>query len=790
MEIKNKITNDHILEMGFIRLTTKLFCALLSLMLLLPTEADAAIGDWAIYSSYRKADKVVEVGNVLYVLADGRLFSYDPDDTSVETYDKTNMLSGSTIVDILPCMADRLLAVIYDDGNIDLLSYGNDVDVYNMPELMMKTLPDKTINDVIIYGSMLYISTGSGIVTVDVKHKVVSNFYSFGHNVKSVIVSDGTIYAACADGVFAGQLTSNLLDKNSWNKLSTAVFNRLIMLGDHIYGYSSSLYDIKDHTFTRYENLGRYVINDWNVVDGKLWVYMDGQTMTIDANGNRNTLAATDVNYICKRQADSYWIATSTQGLSNAKLTDGAFVPTGETICHDGPWRNYAYSMKMENGRLLITGGAFLYPEVAREGTLMVYEGGKWSHFDEEGPIAAMPKNYYKNLTDIVQDPDDPTHHFASAACSGLYEFRDYKFVKNYSCGTSPLRSILPNDANAGYYVRTTGLAFDSQKNLWMLNNECDTIVRILKADGTWTAYYYPEIKGYPTFDHIMFDSRGLTWINSRRSTSQGHLAGFLVVNTNGTINQKSDDTHKFISSFKNQDGTSYSPTLLNCIVEDLDGAVWIGSDKGPFVTYEPATVFGSDFYLTQVKVPRNDGSNLADYLLSGVPIKCIAIDGANRKWFGTTGNGVYLVSSDGTEIIEHFTVENSPLLSDEIFDIAIDGSNGEVFFATALGLMSYRGDATDPMSELKSDNVRVYPNPVRPEYTGNIVINGLASQTDVKIVNAAGRLVNQGTSAGGTYIWNGCTSDGRRAASGIYFVLAADSEGNEGAAAKFLMVK
>ena len=149
------------------------FGVLLCLLLMLPTVAHAALGDWTIYSSFRKADKVVEVDKVLFVLAEGRLFSYDPEDTSVETYDKTNMLNGSTITDIVPCAADHLLAVVYADGNIDLLM--PDGEVYNMPELMMKTLADKTINDVTCYGSMLYISTGSGIVAVDVRHKVVAN---------------------------------------------------------------------------------------------------------------------------------------------------------------------------------------------------------------------------------------------------------------------------------------------------------------------------------------------------------------------------------------------------------------------------------------------------------------------------------------------------------------------------------------------------------------------------------------------------------------------------------------
>ena len=200
--------------------------------------------------------------------------------------------------------------------------------------------------------------------------------------------------------------------------------------------------------------------------------------------------------------------------------------------------------------------------------------------------------------------------------------------------------------------------------------------------------------------------------------------------------------------------------------------------------------MFNNDFYFTQVKVPRNDGTNLADYLLSEVPIKCITIDGGNRKWIGTNGSGVFLVSADGLETIEHFTTENSPLISDDIYDIQINGETGEVFIATDAGLVSFFGDATDPAASLDKNNVLVYPNPVRPEYAGNISITGLAYDTNVKIVNAAGKLVNEGTSVGGEYTWNGRLASGKKCTSGVYYVLAADSEGKKGVVTKFLMVR
>ena len=216
---------------------------------------------------------------------------------------------------------------------------------------------------------------------------------------------------------------------------------------------------------------------------------------------------------------------------------------------------------------------------------------------------------------------------------------------------------------------------------------------------------------------------------------------------------------------------------------------MWVGCDRGVFVTYSPQQVFDSDFYFTQIKVARNDGSNLADYLLSEIPIKCITVDGGNRKWIGTSGSGVFLVSADGQETIHHFTTDNSPLISDDINDIAINGETGEVFIATSAGLLSYRSDAFDPEPSFDKNRVKVYPNPVRPDYDGNITVTGLMYNSDVKIVNAAGRLINQGTSVGGAYTWNGRLAGGRRCANGIYYVLATDEEGNKGIVTKFLIV-
>lgn len=684
----------HILQiiLAFIVLQSSLFAS--------TVKAD----DWKIYASYHNATKAVQTDSRIFVLANGDLFSYDTEDESVETYDKTNYLTDFRIADIAYCKVAKTLFIIYSNANIDLLNM--DGETWNMPELKNKSLDDKTINEVVVVGDEAFISTGSGLAVVNMTRKYFSNFYTFGGKVTNCAVVDGKLYVKTNKGIYQGDRSKNLLDTGNWTLLSAAP-----------------------------------------------------QGVTLGPSAEQ--------------------VAETAELL--AKVAD---------INIDSPIRNYFYRIKMAGERLLVAGGNWYYPESDCEGTVMKFEDGKWTSFDEEGPIALVGKRVYNNITDIVQDPEDSEHHWVSSKKSGIYEFRDYKMVNHYSYDNSPLVTLLPGDYYQSWYVRTTALNIDKEGNLWMCNNQADTVVCILKKDGTWKKYYYPEIENYPTFDSHLFDKRGWAWLQQRRTTSNGWLAGVMVINTNGTIDTQADDQARFISTFVNQDATSYTPNLYYCVEEDVNGYIWIGTSDGLFVSYDPTKVFDKDFFLSQVKVPRNDGTNYADYLLNGVPVKCIAFDGGNRKWIGTLNNGVYLISADGLETIAHYTTENSPLISNEVNSIAINGKTGEVFIATSLGLCSVKGESTDPEVTMSSDKLKVWPNPVRPEYSGNVHIGGLMANSVVKIVNAAGKLVYEGESVGGMFSWNCTYKTGKHVAAGIYYALCCDEDGNENACAKIVVIK
>ena len=436
--------------------------------------------------------------------------------------------------------------------------------------------------------------------------------------------------------------------------------------------------------------------------------------------------------------------------------------------------------MTLVNGKLYTCNGT--YSDI---GNIQVYENNKWKVFSTDGISDVADINHFK-VKCIAIDPTSTDEHVFAGSRNGLFEFRNGAFVKYYNCNNSPIEIF---DGKSINYQIISGAIFDQTGNLWFLNSSAPTASLIkLSKDGTFTKYNHPEYmkhdgdgytnKSNPQLGSMMFDSRGILWF----SNNDWRRPAYYQYNT-------TDDTVLACESFPNQDGTLVEVGGgVRWLSEEDNTGMWICTNVGPLLL-EKSKYNDSNPVFTQVKVPRNDGTVYADYLLSNIDISSMAIDGGRRKWFGTKGNGVYLISSDNMTQIQHFTTGNSKLLSDNILSIVINPTTGEVFFGTDKGLCSYISDATEPNEEMTKDNVWAYPNPVTPDYRGPITITGLTYDADVKILAANGALIHQGRSNGGTYTWDGCDQQGRRVASGIYMVATATNDGKKGTVCKIAVV-
>lgn len=460
------------------------------------------------------------------------------------------------------------------------------------------------------------------------------------------------------------------------------------------------------------------------------------------------------------------------------------YISTVKTLKPFGPDYNHFYEAKFLNGKLYTTGGYFIsgIPDPVYPGIIQVYDGNDWMTYEEN--IGDKTGYRYIDINCLDVMPGNPQYVIAGGR-SGMYEFNDGKLVRYHNKDNSPLRGAFDRGNELGNeYVLISGMKFDNNGHLWVLNNQTQgvTLLEFDPVENKWTDHHNKILTndngiGKHTFRSLFIDSRSLLWFVNDNWVEPAVFC----------CDMSNDAIVKY-DSFVNQDGQRYSVSWITCVCEDKEGNIWVGTDKGPFMI-QKNEIGESSVTFYQVKIPRNDGSNFADYLLNNVSISAIAIDGGNRKWFGSDNAGVFLMSADNMEQLQSFTTSNSKLISDNIAYISINPTSGEVFFLSDKGLCSYQSDANNPAETMDNDQIRAYPNPVTPDYTGLITVTGLTYDADVKITSSNGALIAEGRSNGGMFTWDGRDCQGRRVASGIYMVVTATSDGKKGTVCKIAVI-
>ena len=300
----------------------------------------------------------------------------------------------------------------------------------------------------------------------------------------------------------------------------------------------------------------------------------------------------------------------------------------------------------------------------------------------------------------------------------------------------------------------------------------------VLTDEGEWHSFPAPA----SNLGQLAIDRDGFKWAIIT-STSQG----ILVFDDNGTFEDTSDDRTRIIST----SNSNLPDNEIFSIEADKDGDIWVGTVDGVIVFECGQSVFDADICTGNLRiVEENFVDDETENLLKGERVNAIGIDGGNRKWFGTS-NGIFVQDANGTENIAFFDESNSPLLDNNIIDIAFDDETGVVYIGTDRGVISMRGEAIRG-NMLNDEKIYAFPNPVHPDYDGPIAIKGLAMNANVKITDVSGALIFEGRSLGGQIIWDGRDYNGRKASTGVYLVFStADNTLNPSAATtKILFIK
>lgn len=750
----------------------------------------------------------------------GVLFRYDKKADEITYLNSQNVLSGNNVMAIAYNYNDKYLAVAYDDGNIDEI-YDNGFK-RTVPGLMAADSSlDKTINDFTFNNSdgSIYAATNFGYLVIDGRKGDVKTSRTLDKKINSVIPFDDKLWLATDDGLYYGD--PNEFNMDGFDKILDGQFVQMLTTaGDKLF------------VVVRESNTG-LILYRLDYIDGVATASLisdssersvqrgDDSLVTsamtkirrIDRYGSYKTLSiptAYHGSFLSTRDGKSYWVTSSRKGFScltppasddaQWTVTKDRFFPNTSSafqckaMVYSPQWgmlvRNHGYEIPFSNGTIITT------PDL-----ISGYKDLTWSRLSTTYRTD-MPGLTIDSPFGLAIDPNNANHVFCGSERSGLLRL-DLQNPEN------SIHFSMPSDFQNGYgQPGFVAIVPDNPKGTWA--EQCVFAAPSFDPAGNmWTAHVNPEegqstssytelwvwpaaaraattdYKNVQGFQKIVFDNLVTSnWpvIYAMQSPANKNIVihygntlddAMLIYNHGGTIENRSDDRIAKMKTIYDQDGESVTLHRIYALYEEpTTGMVWVSNGNGLF-TFNPTEALNDPTSVRRIKVARNDGTNLADYLLDGVTVNAIEADPSGRKWFGTIGAGLVCTSADGRQILATYTRDNSELPGDDVYGLCYNPSNGSMMISTDKGLCElFLSSAADE----SSNDVKVYPNPVRPEYYGYVTIEGLPQDAMIKIVDTAGNLIKEvGQAFNGTAEWDVTNIFSKRVPAGVYFVMVSN---------------
>lgn len=827
-------------------LRKSLICCAVAGLFAMPSPrafAQGAVGEWNIYSIYDgNITGLVDAKEKVYFVSSRRLYSFDKETDEMYSYTTRNKLSDTNVSLVRYNPEGGYLFIGYANGNIDLLH--DNGRIVNLSDILDAELShDKSINDVDFAGDRIYVATAFGLVVFDARKNQVVESGIYDVPFRYITVAGNNIVAfvpvQSSKPAYSGQTVVSPISErhNSIEKFHPFTIGSPVGLeglgngsfitclqgsGLYLVELAADGSEIKSRT-----PLGVVPVQPLTkAADGSVTAVTDSHIVRLDNAGgiaSKTAIPAELKGQLLSFHTDlsSLW-GGDRDGIANYRL-DGSSL----TVLRDKAAPQNVSSVNevgfltgsADGSRIYVSNightrirkgiGSDNGPDVVQltdviaDGKLYdaaVFEASADKADSRKYQTQNRSTRMYGGPERIAVDPDNPDRYYIANFIEGVYVVENNEEIAKFNSSNMPTYCYWGSQSEPG--AVSFDVSFDPEGNLWVGNwifddNKYRTYspyvmlpkeklkdpssVRI--SDWKQSAHL-GRVTGNK--DMVSVFSHRANLIFTLDSDYEGPIS---VINTGKNFSDTSDDRYYSLSGIRDQDGNTVSPTYWICAREDRNGRIWFGSSQGIYEITNPAAVLDPSFTFTRLKVPRNDGTNYADYLLESEQINDIAVDASNRKWVATQNSGVYLVSENGDAILENFNTDNSPLPSNTVTAVYCDPASNVVYVGTPYGLLSYNSTSAPPAQDYS--DVYAYPNPVKPDYAGPITIKGLMDNSLVKIADAAGNVFFQTRSDGGMAVWDGRNANGERVRSGVYFVYASQNENgsSSGVVTKILVV-
>lgn len=751
-----------------------LFTLALSLVTLI-SVAQIGAGQWKMHPFFNGGNTVncVDAGSRVYFLSNGSLFYFDKASQTHHVMDFLGDLNDEVVNQLYYNPEKGSLFIAYNDCNIDIVD--NQGIVHNVSAIKDVILPkQKVINDITFSGNKTYISTSFGYILLDGDEYRVSEVRNYDYNVPSVAVVGNYKIMSMANRFYYCEANEQVEEARFHKQVDCSVgVGQILPINDSRFFLTtkSALYIVtisengdESLSFTLSEIIAKVPSVLQKTSTGFVASFpADNIYCTFDANGDNFTQNSS--NEIYTSQEPGNWWVLGPNGLAHiVNGVKGEYVsPNAISISTRAYWSTFD---PYQNRVLLCRTAENRVLEEWIKGTTEInsWDGSQWHDVTPRGVDSDNDGNFW-----IVVSPNEPnTYYYCCRKIGGVTKVQNDSIVARYNNSNSPVSD------------RAAAIAFDSKGNLWIAQPYPD------KSPTPDALAITPEKQALDSVNisDFVINDMGGACKNAKKGFkrmafdigaddikvySAGNYNDPLVVwRNNEDLSLKE---YKVFESFNDQDNKYYTTYGWVYIKADNEGIMWIGTVSG-VVSFDPREAFNSNFRINRVKVSKNEGAMVNEVLLEGTQVNCIGCDNLNRKWIGTNTNGLYLVSADGSEIIKHFEMNNSPLPSNQIYSVCCNRATNSVLVVTANGVLEFYHDLTPSAGDYS--NVYAYPNPVQSTFTGYVTINGLMDNSHVVITDAAGQVVASTTSIGGVAVWDACKSNGVPVNTGVYKVYAA----------------
>jgi hypothetical protein len=693
---------------------------------------DIAMGTWRTHFSYKDAKHLVITPEKIFCASENGLFSRDLITGETRKLSKIDGLSDVGVSAMAYNEDQNILVIGYRSGFIDFIFEDR---ILSISDLATSNLDiNKTINDIAFGSDRTYLGTDVGIIVVNtIKVEVSENFVQIGNgggevSVSQILIRGDDLFVRTPEGIQSGNLNANLLDFNNWNRYAgSSGYENLILSGNEIFATSG----------TRLLQLGA-VWNDTGVdlpIEADALFSVDDKLITVDDSGNVSSFNGSAFQQEVSTSASLVNdIAKSGDQFFFADGTLGLVDQSGNLLSPDGPLADYFSNFRVLRGDFygFHAPSPFSYSGLAQQPSFSIFSNGQWS------------ANGIENFTNVSDVAEFKGNYFYSSIGDGLYDEAANQIVLDIPGSSAQLDTVLTS--------------LGSGDNLWVSSFGNLDPIHVLNQDDEWLSFGSTQLFD-DEFLTIDLSDFGIGWLGSSSGTI--------------TVLDPSEGNADLIST---SDGLPSSFIDVDISVEDN---AWVATSRGPALFLSASFIFSN----SEAILPTFENR----LLFEGQQINAVITDGGNRVWFGTN-TGIWIYNENTSQQVAVFNEANSPLPSNNIIQMAYNPSNGEVFIQTDRGMISYRSSSSK--GSKTHQNVNIFPNPVRPNYTGLVGLTGLAGNVNIKVTDVSGTLVTELEANGGSASWDLMDSRGGKVTTGIYLFFSSSRDGEETYVGKIAVVR